>query len=314
MSDLGRYSALTGWPCRYVTPVAGGSICRSFRAEGYDGAAAFVKTLADAPNQVFDAEARSLRWLADAGGAETPVVLGSDAHGIALGWIESAPPTPTRAEQFGRDLATTHRGGADRFGADWPAYAGYLALPNCSGPTGAGPTGAGLTGAGPTGAGLTGAGLTGAGPGDPAPDWPAFLGGRRIEPLLRRAIDSGSLPDADPIWRVIARLPALVDASEAPSRVHGDLWSGNVIFTETSAAIVDPSAYGGHREADLAMLALFGAPHLDRILGSYDEEFPLLDGWRVRLGVHQLVPLLAHTIIFGGGYGAQTIEMARRYR
>jgi fructosamine-3-kinase len=60
------------------------------------------------------------------------------------------------------------------------------------------------------------------------------------------------------------------------------------------------------------MLALFGTPHLDRILATYDEEYPLADGWRDRVGLHQLHPLLVHTVLFGGGYGAQAAAVARR--
>ena len=63
---------------------------------------------------------------------------------------------------------------------------------------------------------------------------------------------------------------------EPPSRIHGDLWSGNVVWSsDGSGYLVDPAAHGGHRETDLAMLALFGAPHLARLLEAYDEAAPL---------------------------------------
>ncbi len=77
--------------------------------------------------------------------------------------------------------------------------------------------------------------------------------------------------------------------------------------------LVDPSAYGGHRETDLAMLALFGAPGLDRLLAAYDEAFPLAAGWRDRVGLHQVHPLLVHAVLFGGGYAARAVTAARRY-
>ncbi len=55
------------------------------------------------------------------------------------------------------------------------------------------------------------------------------------------------------------------------------------------AWLVDPAAHGGHRETDLAELALFGgAPHLDAVLGAYQEVYPLADGWRDRVPLHQL--------------------------
>jgi fructosamine-3-kinase len=72
--------------------------------------------------------------------------------------------------------------------------------------------------------------------------------------------------------------------------------------------LIDPAVYGGHREIDLAMLALFG-PLPAPLLAAYDEVWPLADGWRARLPLHQLYPLLAHAVLFGGGYGAQVAHV-----
>ena len=93
--------------------------------------------------------------------------------------------------------------------------------------------------------------------------------------------------------------------AEPPARLHGDLWSGNVLWAPDGAWLIDPAAHGGHRETDLAMLALFGCPHLDRVLAAYDEAAPLADGWRDRVPLHQLFPLLVHVVLFGRGYAAQ---------
>ena len=76
---------------------------------------------------------------------------------------------------------------------------------------------------------------------------------------------------------------------------------------------IPPAAHAGHRELDLAMLALFGLPQLPRAMQAYDDAYPLADGWEDRLGVHQLYPLLVHAAMFGGGYGARAGETARRY-
>jgi fructosamine-3-kinase len=59
------------------------------------------------------------------------------------------------------------------------------------------------------------------------------------------------------------------------------------------------------------MLRLFGCPHLERIMSAYHEVSPLADGWRERVALHQLFPLLVHTVLFGGGYGAQAVAAAR---
>jgi fructosamine-3-kinase len=103
------------------------------------------------------------------------------------------------------------------------------------------------------------------------------------------------------------------DTDEPSARLHGDLWSGNLMWTADGAVLIDPAAHGGHREADLAMLHLFGAPHLERVVAAYDEAAPLAEGWRERVRLHQLHPLLVHAVLFGGSYGPQAVAVAGRY-
>jgi fructosamine-3-kinase len=74
---------------------------------------------------------------------------------------------------------------------------------------------------------------------------------------------------------------------------------------------VDAAVHGGHRETDLAMLALFGLPYLDRLLAAYQEEWPLTIGWQARIALHQLHPVLVHAVLFGGSYGAHAGQLAR---
>jgi fructosamine-3-kinase len=140
-------------------------------------------------------------------------------------------------------------------------------------------------------------------PNDARPDFPSFYADCRLRPLAG--------PYAELIERVIARLPALAGPPEPPARVHGDLWSGNVLAGRGGEPVlIDPWAHGGHREVDLAMLDLFGGLP-DRFVAAYDEAAPLADGWRERLGLWQLFPLLVHAEVFGGGYGATVQRTAR---
>jgi fructosamine-3-kinase len=106
-----------------------------------------------------------------------------------------------------------------------------------------------------------------------------------------------------------------VDAPvESVARLHGDLWSGNVLADRNGLPwLIDPAAYGGHREMDLAMLDLFGSIPA-RTAASYDETYPLADGWRDRIRLWQLFPLLVHAVLFGGGYVGQAIAVARACR
>ncbi|MGH3981046.1 MAG: fructosamine kinase family protein, partial [Pseudonocardiaceae bacterium] len=148
----------------------------------------------------------------------------------------------------------------------------------------------------------------------PGEEWPSWYAEHRVLPYLRRAAAAGSVHRSDvaAVERVCDRITELAGPAEPPARLHGDLWAGNVhAGTDGRVWLLDPAAHGGHRETDLAMLALFGAPHLERVLGAYDEAAALAPGWRQRVVLHQLFPLLVHAVLFGGGYGAQAGAAAR---
>ncbi len=140
----------------------------------------------------------------------------------------------------------------------------------------------------------------------PADDWPEFYAERLIRPLAERVSSDAAL-------RVCDRIHELAGPAEPPARLHGDLWSGNVhADAEGRPWLVDPVAYGGHREVDLAMLRLFGGPS-PRTTAAYEEVAPLADGHEDRVELYQLFPLLVHAVLFGGGYGASAEAAARRY-
>jgi fructosamine-3-kinase len=263
------------------TPVGGGSICQASRLTLEDGASVFAKILDGAPQHFFDSEAEGLRWLRAAGGVPVPEVLAVAPDLLALEWVEPGPPSPAAAERFGRELALTHRAGADGFGAPWPGFIGSLPQPN------------------------NGAGLT----------WSEFFAERRLLPHLRTSIASGALADADVslVETVLSRIDELAPPAEPPARLHGDLWPGNVLWgADGQAWLIDPSAHGGHRETDLAQLALFGGlPYLPTVLAAYDEVWPLPEGWPARVALHQLHLLLVHTALFGAAYRDAVVRAAR---
>ncbi|WP_122819042.1 fructosamine kinase family protein [Nocardioides pantholopis] len=273
--------ALLGGSVVATAPVAGGDICTATKLRLSDGTTALMKTLPRAPAGFFPTEARGLRWLAEVeGGVATPEVLAADEECLILRWVEPGRNSGDAAAEFGRALATTHRAGAPTYGLDADGFIGRLPLPN-----------------------------------RPAPTWAEFYAVRRVLPYLKLARDRGAVTDgqAATIEGLVGRLGALLP-EEAPSRLHGDLWNGNVLWgTEGHVAVVDPAAYGGHREVDLAMLALFGLPHLQRVLDAYAEVSPLTDGWRERTAAHQVFPLLVHACLFGGGYGARAAAAAATY-
>jgi len=243
-----------------------------------------VKTRAETIPGEYAAEAAGLAWLAQPGLVRTPAVLEVSEGYLALEWVETGSLSAAGAEELGRGLAGTHAAGAESFGAPpgAPAETGFgsLRLPN-----------------------------------EPAADWPSFYAERRLAPLAAIARERGALSARASalIEGLCGRLTELAGPSEAPARLHGDLWSGNVIAgADGRAWLIDPSAYGGHREMDLAMLRLFGAPS-ERIFAAYEEAWPLAEGAGERVALCQLAPLLVHAALFGGSYGAAAERAAARY-
>ncbi|GAA0620203.1 fructosamine kinase family protein [Sporichthya brevicatena] len=248
-------------------------------ADPADGRVVFAKTRPGAPADFFRTEADGLRRLGAAGGAPVPAVLDVTDDALVLEWIEPGRPTPAAAEEFGRALAATHAAGAEHFGGTGDGYLGSLRLPN-----------------------------------RPAATWPELYAEQRVGAALKHAVDRGRIDAADAalVEQVLAVLPAVAGPAEPPALLHGDLWAGNVHWSAAGPAyLIDPAVHGGHRETDLAMLALFGCPLLERILAAYGEAFPLGDGWRDRVALHQLHPVVVHAALFGGGYGAQAGRLAR---
>lgn len=246
--------------------------------------APFVKRRTDVPDDFFAAEAAGIRWLA-AGRAPVVEVLDVGVDFIALERIEESAPTASSARAFGAALARTHDSGAARFGSapdghDGALYIGSRAMSSAT-----------------------------------HESWGAFYAAERVLPFVRTAVDAGTVRSGE--IAVIEQACALVaggafDDDEPPARLHGDLWTGNVLWTDRGVVMIDPAAHGGHRETDLAMLALFGCPRLDDIVDGYRDRHPLVEGWRSRIPVHQLHPLAVHAAGHGRSYGEALRAAAER--
>jgi fructosamine-3-kinase len=239
---------------------------------------AYVKRNPAAPRGFFACEATGLRWLAAAeAGVPCVPVLDHDDTTLTLQRLKPMRPERSSAVVFGRRLALTHAAGASAFGAPPDGWTG----PGFFGPLSR-----------PLPMSLTG-----------HASWGRFYADERLTPMAKLAGSRLSARVRGGLDEVVSRLRAGdFDDAEGPSRLHGDLWSGNVVWTATGAVLIDPAAHGGHRETDLAMLALFGCPFHDAVLDGYQLEHPLREGWRHRVGLHQLYALLAHVALFGASY------------
>lgn len=274
-------------PIRGVSPVGGGSINEAARVELEDSSLVFLKYNAKAPSRMFGVEATGLQRMRDAASLRVPAVLGycdedGDGHGwLALEWLEPG----RRRKGFGRRLAyglvSLHRAADAGWGWEEDGFIGSLPQSNL-----------------------------------PADTWPTFWWKRRLEPQLDAARANGARPGSDASWeRLATRLDELLapGEEEGPSLLHGDLWSGNVLaIGDGEPAVVDPAAYSGHREVDLAMSELFGG--FDReFYAEYSDLWPLQPGYQgIRREIYQLYYLLVHVNLFGGGYVSQATAMLEK--
>jgi fructosamine-3-kinase len=274
-------ASVLGTAVRDATPIGRAVTGERWRLRLADGRDVFVKARDDAPAGFFAVEAAGLEWLgAAAGGPPVPPVLGYDARLLVLPWLTESPPTATAVDRFGRELAALHAAGSPGFGRSRDGWIGAAPLPNGS-----------------------------------AADWPDFYASRRVLPYVRQLRDAGTITPAEVglFERLGVRLPELAGPPEPPARIHGDLWSGNVVWSGGRGWLVDPAAHGGHRETDLAMLTLFGESWVPRLLDAYAEVAAPADGWRERERLHQVHPLLVHAVLFGGDYLAAAVAAARPY-
>lgn len=261
--------ALVGSRIVRAQALAGGDINECHGATLADGREIFIKANTRAPAGMFAAEARGLGWLAEAGSLRIPGVIVLGDHALVLEWIPPGRPAADFDERLGHGLAAMHQAGAGGFGLDHDNFIGRLPQSNT-----------------------------------PASTWVDFYRARRLEPQLRQAEDAGLLPPRlrRTFARVLPQLEGRLGPEERPARLHGDLWSGNVLCDERGAPCVfDPAVYGGHREIDLAMMRLFGG-FSARVFDAYEEVWGLPPGASERTPIYQLYPLLVHVNLFGGAY------------
>ena len=225
----------------------------------------------------YAAEAAGLRWLRDGGASVVGVRSVAPDH-IELDRLDPARPTAAAAREFGRMLAETHDSGVDGAGFGCPpeGFDGQIFIGNRPMSSTQHAT------------------------------WGRFYVEERVMPFLRIAVDAGSvmsdqLPDIEKASSKVA--DGAFDDGDAPARIHGDLWNGNVFWADSGVVLIDPAAHGGHRETDLAMLDLFGCPYLDEVVDGYRSRHELRDGWTQRIPLHQLHPLAVHAAGYGASYG-----------
>ncbi len=245
----------------------------------------FLKWNASAPADMFQKEADGLNEMSLAGSSLIiPKVIWSkevdDFPGLVLmEYLQPAANLSGQDEQLGRGIAQLHRKTASRFGFHHSNYCGTTLQDNTW-----------------------------------TDNWPEFYAQRRIWSLVEQIKKSRgmSLEELKIYERLVIRMAVLLPHQTIPSLIHGDLWSGNYMYTANGPALIDPACYYADREMELGMMKLFGgfSPH---VWDAYQEEFPLPEGWQQRNRLYQLYHILNHYLLFGVSYGQQALEIAREY-
>jgi len=247
----------------------------------------FVKWNDNCPRDLFLREAESLEELAkpDTAFVVPRVIAATELTDDDPGAIitEYLPPATNRSkgedEQLGTGLAQLHRFRGDKFGFYHNNYCGATLQNN-----------------------------------DWNDNWINFFGQQRIQYLLDLIRDSRSLggDEQKTYQRLIDKLPELIGHEPEPALNHGDLWSGNYMYTQKGPALIDPASYYADREFDLSIVNMFGG-FSDTFWNAYQEAYPLPPEWRSRNDLYMIYHYLNHYYLFGGSYGQQAMGIAKRF-
>ncbi len=232
---------------------------------------------------MFKREAQGLQLLRENSDFVVPEVITTgqtdQRQFLLMEFIRSGNPKSDFWEDFGHKLATMHRQSADQFGLTNSNYIGSLPQSNVQ-----------------------------------HENWSEFYAEERLLPLTRSAIDQGLLSQGTgrQMDQLCLQLNHLFP-NESPSLLHGDLWSGNFMIDHLgNPVLIDPAVYYGHREMDLGMTLLFGGFGAT-MYEAYQESWPLESGWRSRVQLCQLFPLLVHVLLFGRSYAGQVERIVENY-
>lgn len=262
--------------------ISGGSINDAFQIETTEGKFFLKLNSASRFPNMFEAEKRGLELLGQTSFiVPKPLAVGThvDTQFIITEWVEQGAPEDGFWNEFGRSLAELHLLSSENFGLNHDNYIGSLNQKNSE-----------------------------------HENWAEFYRDERLILQMNLAEESCQLSSGmkSGFENLFQKLDAIFP-TEKPSLLHGDLWSGNMMATaDGSPCIFDPAVYFGHREMDLAMMALFGG-FGDAWVDAYNEVYPLESGWRERIPIGQLYPLMVHVNLFGGGYVTDVMHALNQF-
>lgn len=269
-------------------PVLGGDINRAYALTLSDESVIFMKANSRQKLGIFDGEAESLDFIRQTGVIRSPEVLAIGVDGdisfLLLEYIPSGRATKASFEELGGQLAQMHRAETSAFvkGGSFGALHDHL----------------------------LGSGIQDNTPSD---NWIEFFAERRLRPQFEKADHFFDRSVRKQIRSFLDRLDRYLTEPDHPSLLHGDLWAGNYMVDEQGHPwLIDPAAYVGHAEADLAMTELFGG--FDRsFYEAYQSAAGLDSGYRDRRDIYNLYHLVKHLNLFGTSYLPSVLSILRKY-
>lgn len=264
--------------------LGGGCINHASRLETNEGSY-FLKWNTHCPGDMFAREAEALADLRKAGKRAiiVPEVIcfkdRDDSPGFIVQEMLEEGRSNNDDEKLGRGLAEVHRFKNEYFGYAHNNYCGDTPQKNTF-----------------------------------SNNWMEFFRDQRLGNLLKLIENKRglSISEKSVYEKLMDKLPQLIPAESTPVLIHGDLWSGNYLYTKQGPALIDPAAYFADREMEFAIITMFGG-FSSRFFEAYNEAFPLPPDWRDRNLLYQLYHILNHYYLFGGGYGSQALQVARSY-
>ena len=265
------------------SPLSGGDINRAFRLTLRDGSSHFIKENSKSNIDYFRTEYLALLEMRRVGeiGIPEPLAFGTEGGYayLLLPYLESGGKTGDYWQDFGRSLARFHsKKRVERYGFYEDNFIGATEQPNGW-----------------------------------MDDWLDFFRERRLDYQINKA--SGYLDSvlSRRLLRLLDHLDHYLPRPQIPSLLHGDLWSGNILTgPDGKAWLIDPAAYYGHHEADLAMMQLFGSPP-DKFFRNYSDILPIEKDFSERKDLYNLYHLLNHLNLFGASYLSSVRAVIERY-
>lgn len=264
-----------------TTPLKSGDWAHVVKIRTSKGLTVAAKVGRQGHEHLMAKEAKMLIWMAENTEAPVPQVLGVGEGVLLMEFIEhDGNKGKVGAVEAGQALAWLHDTSSGKFGFPEETIFGPTPQPNPEVKT-----------------------------------WTHFFGTHRLLYMGEIAFEAGQISGElyDSLQRFVGDLKNFLPGDPRPALLHGDFWSGNVLFHDGHlAAFIDPAIYFGDQEVDLAFSTLFGSPG-PRFFDAYKEIRPITAGFEERIDVYNLWGLLFHAYWFGGSYAAQVKSILNRF-